>query len=135
MRDIAGVTWDGQDEGEIKNRLRLTWKSLDEHMAKIVEKRENYLQELARSTDCTDQEKVLEQIRNRKASKHQSRRIGTTLGRLKSGGLAGVDVPILADNGEITGWQSVTEPDKLKVVTQRNRRHLHQAAPMLGGAW
>ena len=34
------------------------------------------------------------------------------------------------DNREITAWQSVTAPDELnEAITQRNRRHLHQAAP------
>ena len=127
---LDGVTWGDRDEGEIKHRLRLTWKSLDDHMAKIVKKREDYLHELSCSTDCTDHKKALKQIRTREASKRQFRRICTTLGRLKSGGLAGVDIPLVADNGEITGWQSVTAPDELnEVITQRNRQHLHQAAP------
>ena len=40
----------------------------------------------------------------------------------------GVDVPILADNGEIKGWCSVTKPSELnKVITQKNQRCLHQA--------
>ena len=71
VQDIAKVTWEGQDEGEVKHRLRLTWKILDEHMAKIVKKREDYLHELACSTDFTDQEKALKQIRTREASKRQ----------------------------------------------------------------
>ena len=130
VRDIAGVTWDGQDDGEIKHRLQLTWKQIDEHMVTIVKKREEHLQELARSTNCSDHEKALKQIRTREASKRQFRRIRTTLGHLKSGGLAGVDVPIFSDNGEIAGWQLVTAPEELnKAITQRNRRHLHQAVP------
>ena len=99
-------------------------------MGTIVKKREEHLQELAQSTNCADHERALKQIKTREASKRQFRRIRTTLGRLKSGGLAGVDVPILSDDRDITGWQSVTAPEELnKVITERNRRHLHQAAP------
>ena len=125
------LTWDGRDKSKIKSRFRLTWKNLDKHMANIVENCTKFMKELARNTNCTDHEKALKQIRTREASKRQFQRICTTLGCLKLGGLAGVDVPILADNREITGWRSVTEPNKLnEVITQRNRRHLHQAAPM-----
>ena len=118
VSNIAGVTWNGRDENEIKTRLRTTWKSLDELMAKIVEKRKQFLQELVSASDVTDHEKALKQIWTQEATNRQIRRIRTTLGWLKSGGLAGVDVPILAENGEISGWQSVTKPDKLnKVIT------------------
>ena len=99
-------------------------------MATIVQKREEHLQELTQSTNCSNHERSLKQIKTREASKRQFRRIRTTLGRLKSGGLAGVDVPIILEDGEIAGWQSVTAPEELnEVITERNRQHLHQAAP------
>ena len=99
-------------------------------MATIVKKRDKHLQELAQLTNCSDHERALQQIRTREASKRQFRRIRTTLRRLKSGVLAGVDVPILLDDGEIAGWQSFTAPEELnEVITERNRQHLHQAAP------
>ena len=93
-------------------------------------KREKFLQELANETGITDQERAIRQIRSREASKCQFRRIRNTLSRLKSGGLAGVDVLVLSNDGEICGWRSITEPDELNVaITTRNLRHLHQAAP------
>ena len=99
-------------------------------MATIAEKQEKILQELASALNITDHEKALKQIRTQEATNQQFRRICTTLGRLKSGRLAGVDIFILAENREIYGWISVTKPDKLnKVITQRNRNHLHQASP------
>ena len=99
-------------------------------MATIAEKQEKILQELASALNITDHEKALKQIRTREATNQQFQRIRTTLGQLKSGGLAGVDVPILAENREISGWRSVTKPDKLnEVITQHNRNHLHQAPP------
>ena len=121
VQELAGVTWDGQDEFEIKRRLRLTWKSLDEHQRNVTAKREKFLQQLANDTNCSDQEKAIKLIKSREASKRQFRRIHITLGRLKSMGLAGVDIPIVADDREITGWRSLTEPEELnKVVTRRN---------------
>ena len=71
VRDIAGVTWNGYDKYEIKQRLCLTWTSLDENMVKIVERREKYLQELASATNCNDQEKALQQNWTREASNCQ----------------------------------------------------------------
>ena len=91
-------------------------------MATIVQNREEHLQDLAQSTNCSNHERALKQIKTREASKRQFCCIRTTLGRLKSGGLAGVDVPILLEDGEIAGWQSVTAPEELnKVITERNR--------------
>ena len=72
-------------------------------MAKNVKNQEEHVHELEQSTNCTDHKKALKQIRTREASKRQFQHIRTTLGGLKLGGLAGVDVPILSDNGEITG--------------------------------
>ena len=49
---------------------------------------------------------------------------------MKTGGLAGVDIPHISADGEIRGWRSITEPEMLhEVITQQNLRHLHQAAP------
>ena len=130
VRELAGVTWDGDDAADINRKLRDTWRKLDEEREKIGKKREKHLRELAEQTGSGDTEKALKIIKSREATKRQFRRIRTTLGRLKSGGLAGVDVPVLGPAGEITGWRSVTEPEELhEVVTERNKRHLHQAAP------
>ena len=38
MRELAAVTWDGYDEQEIKSRIHRTWRCLDEHQKKVVEK-------------------------------------------------------------------------------------------------
>ena len=130
VRDNAGVTWDSSDEQQIKQKLRNTWKQLDEYQKTIVAKRDKFLQDLANESGISDQEKAIKQIRVREASKRQFRRIRTTLGRMSGGGLAGVDVPIFSHSGEISGWRSITEPEQLnEVITERNRRHLHQAAP------
>ena len=130
VSNIAGVTWNGRDATKIRIRICNTWKSLDKQMATIAEKQEKFLQELASASNITDHEKSLKQIRTREATNRQFRRICTTLGWLKSGDLVGVDRLILAENGEISGWRSVTKPDELnKVITQRNRNNLHQASP------
>ena len=75
VRDIAGVTWDSQDEYQIKQRLRTTWKQLDEYQKMVVEKRAKFLQDLANESGLPDQEKAIRQIRSREASKRQFRRI------------------------------------------------------------
>ena len=94
-------------------------------------KREDFLAELAKETAVDKgQEKVIRQIKIREKSKRQFRRIRKTLNRLKSGGLAGVDVPVLDKIGEIRGWRSITEPGELHtVVAEQNRQHLNQASP------
>mgnify|MGYP000636071397 CR=1 FL=1 len=80
VRELAGVTWDGQDEFKIKRRLRLTWKSLDEHQRTVTAKREKFIQELANKTNCSDQEKAIQLIKSREASKRQFRSIRITQG-------------------------------------------------------
>ena len=130
VRQIAGVTWVSSDEYQIKQKLREVWRQLDQCHKTMVEKREKFLQDLADDSGFKDRENAIKQMRAREASKRQFRRIRTTLGRLKSGGLAGVDVPILTSDGEISGWRSITKPEQLNdVITARNRKHLHQAAP------
>lgn len=136
VREVAGVTWDSCDEYQIKQRLRTTWKQLDKYQKTMVEKRDKYMQELANATGAPDREKAIRLIRSREATARQFRRIRNTLGRLRSGGLAGVDVPVVSAEGEIEGWRSVTGSEELhEVVTQRNLRHLNQAAstPMGSG--
>ena len=130
VKELAAVTWEGTDEKEIRRRLRDTWGSIDEHKKKMVDRRNKFLQELANNSGVADQEKAVKAIKSREASKRQFRRIRNTLGRLNTGGLAGVDVPIVGEDDEITGWRSVTEVDELHdVVARQNWQHLHQAAP------
>ena len=94
-------------------------------------KQEEFLAKLAKETaGDKDQEKVIRQIKLREKSKRQFHRIRNTLNRLKSGGLAGMDVPVLNETGEIRGWRPITEPGELHdTVAERNRQHLNQASP------
>ena len=130
VKDLAEVTWEVGDDKDARCRLRDTWKSVLEQQKQAEVKRDKHLRDLAEETNCPDKEKALKIIKTREASKRQFRRIRTTLGRLKAGGLAGVDVPIIGADGEITGWRSVTEPEELhELISVRNKKHLNQAAP------
>ena len=71
----------------------------------------------------------MRQIKLRESANRRFCRIRRTLNRLKTGVLAGVDVPVLDDDGKVKGWNSITDPEELHAkVAERNRTHLNQAA-------
>ena len=131
LGEIAGVSWRCGDAAQIEKNISITWQQLHQQVAKAHEKHDEFLTEISKDLPgVLDQEKAIKQIKAREKSKRQFHRIQTTLNWLKSGGLEGVDVLVMGDNGELQGWRSVTNPSELhRTVTDRNRTHLNQAAP------
>ena len=91
---------------------------------------EKHLQELV-GKDKTNGERAnaLGKIQRYEQSRWQYQKIHQTLHRLK-GGLTRVDVLILNNDGKITEWKSVTNPETHHAtVAKRNEQHPHQVAP------
>ena len=114
MGELGEVTWRSDNTSLIKDKLRTTWKKLDQQYLKEKQKCEEFLADLAKEASANaDQAKAVQQVKIREKSKRQFQRIRTTLSRLKLGSLAGVGIPILAEDGEVQGWKSITEPGEL----------------------
>ena len=128
--ELADLSWRSDNAIKVKKRLRATWRSLDDQVALEEKWRKEFLAELSKeAVGGSDREKALRQIKLRESTNRRFRRIRRTLNRLKTGGFAAVEVPVLNDEGEVKGWTSITDPEELHAkVAERNRTHLNQAA-------
>lgn len=126
----AGVDEDLSDESEILSRLRSTWSKIDDIKKNEQVERDKHLENLAQVSGGGETQKIVKMIRYRERTKWRFQRIRKTLRRVKTGGLAGVDVPVYGEDGSISGWKSITGSNSLhEKLVERNRTHLSQATP------
>ena len=99
---------------DLKKTLNETWTKIDKQLAAERSNRENYLEELADSIiGGKTREQAIQQIKLREKVRWRHQKIRNTLNRMKTGGLAGVDVLILDEGGKIRGWRSITATTEL----------------------
>ena len=95
-------------------------------------KREKFLDQLISEKDKETQEshmKVIEQIKQKHRRKKQFLCIKSTLNRIKNSSLKRLEVPLVDDDGEITGWDVLcTKAAIHDRIVKRNHEHMNQAS-------
>ena len=90
------------------------------------------MDQLISEKDRGDQEshlKALEQIKQKHRRKKQFLRIKSTLNRMKNSSLKRLEVPLVNDDGEITGWDVLcTKAAIHDQIVKRNHEHMNQAS-------
>ena len=80
-----------------------------------------------KATDDKQKKQAIRQMKFREHTRWRFRRIRNTSNLVKSGGISGVDVPVMGEDKEIKDWESITDIVVLHdVVVERNLKHLHQ---------
>ena len=137
-KEKAQTTLFSCEAQEVRGWLSATWVELRQYQVDQEVKREQFLDQLISEKDRTDQEshkKALEHIKQKHRRKKQFLCIKRTLNRLKNSSLKRLEVPVVNEEGETTGWDVLcTKAAIHDQIVRRNHKHMDQASATLFGS-